>query len=65
MATGGEEVLVSNVNVASVAFRKHYEELVTAIQEPEALAVGLYTRNVVTKNLMDEVSRVRKKLSHG
>ena len=62
MATGGEEVFISNVNVASVAFRKHYGELVTAIQEPEALAVWLYSSELVTKNLMDEVGW---ELSHG
>ena len=55
MATGGEEVLGSNMS--SEAFRKHYEELLTAIQEPEVLAAGLYTRGVVTKNLMEEVGR--------
>ena len=52
MATGGEDV-----NVAFIALREHFEELLTAIQEPEALAAGLFTRGVVTKNLMDEVGR--------
>ena len=52
MATGGEDV-----NVAFVALREHFEELLTAIQEPEALVAGLFTRGVVTKNLMDEVGR--------
>ena len=54
MATGGEEVL--GPNMAFVAFRKHFEELLTAIQQPEALAAGLFTRGVVTKDLMDEAS---------
>ena len=55
MATGGGKVLGSNVE--SVAFRKHFEELLTAIQEPEALAAGLYTRDVGTQALMGEVGR--------
>lgn len=56
MATGEER------NVAYVALREHYEELLTAIQEPEALAAGLFARGVVTKNLMDEVSRAQGRL---
>ena len=55
MSKSGGEVFGSNM--ASEAFREHFEELLMAIQEPEALAAGLYTRRVVTKNLMDEVSR--------
>ena len=55
MATGGEEVLGSNM--AFEAFRKHYEELLTAIQEPEVLAAGLYSRGVVTMSLMEKVGR--------
>ena len=56
MATvkGGKEVLGSHM--ASEAFREHFVELLTAIQDPEVLAAGLYTKRVVTKNLMDEVS---------
>ena len=54
MATGGE---VLGLNMAFHAFRKHFEELLTAIQEPEALAAGLFTRGVITKNLMDEVGQ--------
>ena len=54
MATGGREAL--GPNMAFVAFRKHFEELLKAIQQPEALAAGLFARDVVTKDLMDEVS---------
>ena len=53
MATGEKKVVGSNM--ALEAFRKHFEELLTAIQEPEVLAAGLYTRGIITKNIMDEV----------
>ena len=55
MATGGKEMPCSNM--AFEAFREHIEELLTAIQDPEVLAFGLFSRGVVTKNLMDEVSK--------
>ena len=43
MATGGE-----NFNPAYEAFRKHFADLLTAIQDPEVLASELYTENIIS-----------------
>ena len=48
MATGGE-----NFNPAYEAFRKHSADLLTVIQDPEALAWELFSENVITSNVVE------------
>ena len=36
-------------------FRRHYAVLVSAIQEPESLADGLFSRNVIGMGLLQEL----------
>ena len=39
----------------SKVFRRHYAELVSAIQDPESLADGFFSRNVIGMGLLQEV----------
>ena len=39
----------------SRVFREHYAQLVSAIQDPEALADGLFSRNIIGRGLLQEV----------
>ena len=48
MATGGE-----NFNPAYETFRKHSADLLTAIRDPEVLALELFSKNVVTSTVVE------------
>ena len=54
MATGGE-----NFNPAYETFRKHSADLLTAIQDPEVLALELFSKNVVTSTVVEFANNMR------
>lgn len=48
-----------SVSVELFAFRRHYSDLVGSIQDPEDLSVFLYTKNIISPGVRDEVQESR------
>ena len=55
-----KELKLNPVNgpAASEAFRVHFNDLIMAIQDPEIVACALYSVNIISKGLMDEVQMI-------
>ena len=43
---------------ASEAFRVHFNDLVVAIQDPEIVACALYSVNIISSGVMEEVGMI-------
>ena len=49
----------NDLSVELFAFRRHYSDLVGSIQDPEDLSVFLYTKNIISPGVRDEVQESR------
>ena len=55
MAATGVHTHDRDDSLEAKVFRQHFAQLVSSIQDPETLADGLFSRNVIGKGLLQEV----------
>ena len=55
MAATGVHTHDRDDSLVAKVFRQHYAQLVSVIQDPESLADGLFSRNVIGRGLLQEV----------
>ena len=55
MAATGVHTHDRDDSLEAKVFRQHYAQLVSAIQDPESMADGLFSRNVIGRGLLQEV----------
>ena len=58
MATAGVHTHDRDDSLEAKVFRQHYAQLVNSIQDPESMADGLFSRNVIGKGLLQEMQLV-------